>query len=311
MIEVIKPGPYATVQDLGRPGYAHLGVPHSGAADAAALRLANRLVGNPEGHAGIELTFGGAHLAFRAGAWVSVTGAPCPLTAPRRVGPPRVTPVDTGLEAPDRAGMGAPDRAGMGAPFWVPAGGELRFGTPARGLRTYVAVRGGIAVEQVLGSRSTDSLSGLGPPVLRAGTVLPVGGASGLTEISVDVAPLPEPDTAVLRVTPGPRDDWFTPAALKDLCHHPYQVTQDSNRVGVRLSGPVLERARQGELPSEGMVAGAVQVPPSGQPIIFLADHPPTGGYPVIAVLSAADLSTAAQLRPGATTRFTLHKTPT
>ncbi|MFE0148374.1 biotin-dependent carboxyltransferase family protein [Nonomuraea sp. NPDC059007] len=284
MIEVIKPGPYATVQDLGRPGYAHLGVPRSGAADAAALRLANRLVGNPEGYAGIELTFGGARLAFPAGAWISVTGAPCPLTAPPPAG------------------------AGMGAPFWVPAGGELRFGMPVSGLRTYVAVRGGIAVEPVLGSRSTDSLSGLGPAVLRAGTVLPVGPADGLAEISVDVAPLREPGAAVLRVVPGPRDDWFVPEALKELCGRPYQVSQDSNRVGVRLSGPVLERARQGELPSEGMVAGAVQVPPSGQPIIFLADHPPTGGYPVIAVLSAADLSTAAQLRPGATTRFTLHK---
>ncbi|MEV4895085.1 biotin-dependent carboxyltransferase family protein [Nonomuraea sp. NPDC055795] len=291
MIEVIKPGPYATVQDLGRPGYAHLGVPHSGAADAAALRLANRLVGNPEGFAGIELTFGGARLAFPAGAWISITGAPCPLTAP-----------------PAGPGAGAPVGAGMGAPFWVPAGGELRFGTPVRGLRTYVAVRGGIAVEPVLGSRSTDSLSGLGPAVLRAGTVLPVGPVDGLAEISVDVAPLREPGAAVLRVVPGPRDDWFVPGALKELCHRPYQVSQDSNRVGVRLSGPVLERARQGELPSEGMVAGAVQVPPSGQPIIFLADHPPTGGYPVIAVLSAADLSTAAQLRPGATTRFTLRK---
>ncbi|MBB5084460.1 5-oxoprolinase subunit C family protein [Nonomuraea endophytica] len=292
MIEVIKPGPYATVQDLGRPGYAHLGVPYSGAADTTALRLANRLVGNPEGHAGIELTFGGASLAFPAGAWVAVTGAPCPL-------------ISAG------AGMTVPVRAGMGAPFWVPAGGELRFGTPARGLRTYVAVRGGIAVEPVLGSRSTDSLSGLGPAVLRPGTVLPVGPVDGLAEISVDVAPLREPGPAVLRVVPGPRDDWFVPGALKELCGRPYEVTQDSNRVGVRLSGPVLERARQGELPSEGMVAGAVQVPPSGQPIIFLADHPPTGGYPVIAVLSAADLSTAAQLRPGDTTRFTLRKTPT
>ncbi|WP_157246330.1 biotin-dependent carboxyltransferase family protein [Nonomuraea typhae] len=280
MIDVLRPGPYTTVQDLGRPGFAHLGVPRSGAADLPSLRLANRLVGNPEGAAGLELTFGGAHLAFRTGAWVAVTGASCPVS-----------------------GAGA---AGMGAPFWVPAGAGLRFGTPATGLRTYLAVRGGIAVEPVLGSRSTDSLSGLGPEVLRAGTLLPVGPAHGQPEITVDVAPSRPVGGAVLRVVPGPRTDWFVPGALRELCGRPYEVSQDSNRVGVRLRGPKLERARDGELPSEGMVAGAIQVPPSGQPIVFLADHPPTGGYPVIGVVRAADLPVAAQLRPGGDVRFTL-----
>ncbi|MEW9553142.1 biotin-dependent carboxyltransferase family protein [Nonomuraea sp. NPDC050783] len=284
MIEVIAPGPYATVQDLGRPGHAHLGVPRSGAADAASLKLANRLVGNPEGLAGVELTLGGARLRFLAGAWAALAGAPVPA------GPVR--------------------GAGMGAPFWVPAGAELRLGAPARGLRTYLAVRGGIAVEPVLGSRSTDSLSGLGPEPLRAGALLPVGppGAAGV--IAVDVAPLPEPGPAVLRLLPGPRDDWFAPGALAELCAAPYTVTQDSNRVGVRLRGPGLARAREGELPSEGMVPGAVQVPPSGQPIVFLADHPPTGGYPVIGVLRTADLAVAAQLRPGDEVRFTTRRGP-
>ncbi|MFG1705946.1 biotin-dependent carboxyltransferase family protein [Nonomuraea sp. M3C6] len=271
MIEVLAPGPYATVQDLGRPGYAHLGVPRSGAADAESLKLANRLVGNAEGLAGIELTFGLARLLFLDGGWAALTGAP--------------------LEA------------AMGVPFWVPAGKELRLGMPVRGLRTYLAVRGGIAVEPVLGSRSTDSLSGLGPEPLRAGTVLPVGAPEG--DISVDLAPLPEPRPAVLRVLPGPRDDWFVPEALAELCARPYAVSQDSNRVGVRLHGPELARAKEGELPSEGMVTGAIQVPPSGQPIVFLADHPPTGGYPVIGVVRAADLPVAAQLRPGDEVRFT------
>ncbi|NUR91998.1 MAG: allophanate hydrolase subunit 2 family protein, partial [Nonomuraea sp.] len=157
MIEVIAPGPYATVQDLGRPGYAHLGVPRSGAADAWSLRLANRLVGNREDAAGVEVTFGPARLRFREGAWVALAGAPA--------------------------------EARMGVPFWVPAGGELRLATPEWGLRTYVAVRGGIAVDPVLGSRSTDSLSGLGPEPLRAGTLLPVGGyADGA--IVADLAPL-------------------------------------------------------------------------------------------------------------------------
>ncbi|SDL87340.1 biotin-dependent carboxylase uncharacterized domain-containing protein [Nonomuraea maritima] len=274
MIEVVAPGPYATVQDLGRPGLAHLGVPCSGAADAPGLRLANRLVGNPEGLAAVELTYGTARLRFLDGAWVALAGAP-------------VT-----------------SEAGMGAPFWVPAGGELRFGPPAWGLRTYVAVRGGIAVEPVLGSRSTDSLSGLGPEPLRAGTLLPVGPPQG--EIATDLAPPPPPRPAVLRLVPGPRDDWFVPGAPAALCARPYRVTQDSNRVGVRLRGPELVRARQGELPSEGMVLGAVQVPPSGQPIVFLADHPPTGGYPVIAVVRDADIPVAAQLRPGDEVRFTL-----
>ncbi|MEU5862837.1 MULTISPECIES: biotin-dependent carboxyltransferase family protein [unclassified Nonomuraea] len=272
MIEVIAPGPYATVQDLGRPGHAHLGVPRSGAADAPSLRLANRLVGNREDAAGVEVTFGQARLRFREGAWAALTGAP--------------------------AG------ARMGVPFWVPPGGELRLEAPEWGLRTYVAVRGGIAVEPVLGSRSTDSLSGLGPEPLRAGTLLPVGGFA-VEDISVDLAPPPGPAPAVLRVLAGPRDDWFVPGALEALCGGPYAVSQDSNRVGVRLRGPGLARARQGELPSEGMVAGAVQVPPDGQPIVFLADHPPTGGYPVIAVVRQADLPVAAQLRPGDEVRFT------
>ncbi|MEO3800307.1 biotin-dependent carboxyltransferase family protein [Nonomuraea sp. B1E8] len=329
MIEVLAPGPYATVQDLGRPGYAHLGVPRSGAADAPSLRLANRLVGNAEGLAGIELTFGGAWLRFHDGGWAALAGAPVTVAvAPGGEG--------TGpLEAARRAGA----RAGMGVPFWVPAGAELRLGTPAWGLRTYLAVRGGIAAEPVLGSRSTDSLSGLGPEPLRAGALLPVGPHRGDTAggvvagtaggvvagtaggvvagtaagtaagivggIVADLAPLPGPRPAVLRVLPGPRDDWFTRDATEALCAGPYVVSQDSNRVGVRLSGPELVRAMEGELPSEGMVAGAVQVPPSGQPIVFLADHPPTGGYPVIAVVTAADLPVAAQLRPGDEVRFT------
>lgn len=283
MIEVIAPGPYATVQDLGRPGYGHLGVPRSGAADAPSLRLANRLVGNPEGAAAIELTFGGARLRLRTGAWTAVTGAPCPLE----------------LLLPGRT-----VQQGMDAPFWIPSGGELWVAAPGSGLRTYVAVRGGLDVPPTLGSRSTDSLCGLGPPPLRAGTLLPVGPTGALPPITVDAAPPPAGPPAVLRVLRGPRDDWFVPGAPATLCSGPYRVSQDSNRVGVRLLGAPLKRARTGELPSEGMVAGAVQVPPDGQPIVFLADHPPTGGYPVVAVLTSACLPVAAQLRPGDPVRF-------
>jgi biotin-dependent carboxylase-like uncharacterized protein len=272
VIEVVRPGPLATVQDLGRAGYAHLGVPHSGAADRASLCLANRLTGNPEDAAGLELTFGGAALRFHAAAWIAVTGAPLPVRG-----------------------------ATLNAPCRVPAGAVVEFGTPYAGVRTYVAVRGGIDVPPVLGSRSTDLLSGLGPAPLSAGDRLPLGRATG--EITVDLAPGFQPvDEPILRIVPGPRDDWFE--TLAPLTGSAYEVTAQSNRVGVRLDGPPLTRRRSGELESEGMVTGALQVPPNGLPIIFLADHPTTGGYPVAAVLAAADVPRAAQLRPGQRVRF-------
>ncbi|QFG21019.1 biotin-dependent carboxyltransferase family protein [Actinomadura sp. WMMB 499] len=282
MIEIVRPGPLATVQDLGRPGLAHLGVPRSGAADERALRLANRLVGNPEGAAGVELTLGGAALRFHRGAWIAVTGAVVPL----RIG--------------GRAHW-------TNAPCHVPCGALVEFGLPLSGLRSYLAVRGGVAAGEVLGSRSTDLLSGLGPAPLRVGERLPLGPVTGLAPITVNVAPgVPLPETPVLRVLPGPRDDWFAPDALRTLTAAVYEVSPDSNRVGVRLDGPALRRSREGEPGSEGMVTGAVQVPPSGLPIVFLADHPTTGGYPVIAVLASASVPDAAQLRPGQRVRFRL-----
>ncbi|WP_329087563.1 biotin-dependent carboxyltransferase family protein [Actinomadura citrea] len=282
MIEVVRPGPLATVQDLGRPGRAHLGVPRSGAADQRAFRLANRLVGNPEGAAGVEFTFGGAALRFHRRAWIAVTGAPVTLRVDGRA-------------------------HGMNAPCFAAAGALVEFGTPTSGLRSYVAVRGGVAVDEVLGSRSTDLLSGLGPAPLAPGDRLPIGSAAGLQHINVDVVPAAAlPETPVLRILPGPRDDWFTHDALPTLTSTPYEVSPDSNRVGVRLNGPPLVRARDGELGSEGMVLGSLQVPPSGLPIIFLADHPTTGGYPVVAVLASASVAEAAQLRPGQKLRFRL-----
>ncbi len=281
-LQMLSPGPLATVQDLGRPGYAYLGVGESGAADRASLRLANRLVGNVESAAGLEITFGGLSVRFEARATVALTGAPCPGTVGGR-------PVF------------------MSGPMAVAAGEVLTLRSPTAGLRTYLAVRGGIAVEPVLGSRSTDILAGLGPARLAAGDVLPVG-----TETSgdpcVDLAP--EPSLAgpfTVRVTPGPRVDWFAAGALERLCSSPYQVTAESNRVGARLAGPRLDRVRDDELPSEGMVLGAIQVPPSGQPVLFLADHPVTGGYPVIAVVTGADVSLAAQARPGQTLIFRIY----
>ncbi|RKE22947.1 biotin-dependent carboxyltransferase family protein [Streptomyces sp. TLI_171] len=277
---VVRSGFGATVQDLGRPGLAALGVGRSGAADPEALRLANRLVGNPEDAAGIEAPMGGVEVEFGRAATCALAGAECAAWAGGR-------PV------------------GPYAPFTVPAGARLRLGTPARGLRVYLAVRGGLDVPAELGSRATDTIAGLGPGRLAAGLLLPLGAAAGWPR--VDLAPRPAPaDRTVLHVIPGPRDDWFTEEAFGTLLSEPYTVTSDSDRVGMRLDGPPLARARVGELPSEGMVCGALQVPPSGRPILFLVDHPVTGGYPVIAVVRRPDLGTAAQARPGDTVHFRL-----
>jgi biotin-dependent carboxylase-like uncharacterized protein len=276
MIEILATGPLATVQDLGRPGHAALGVGASGAADRRSLRLANRLVGNPEGAAAIEVTFGGLAVRVHDRLIVALAGAPC-------------------------AGVA------MQAPIYLAPGAEVRLGAPESGVRTYLAVAGGIDAEPVLGSRATDTLAGLGPERLRAGDRLAVGASRGAAP-GVDAVPVPAPPAdPVLRVLPGPRADWFGDAAHAALVGERWEVTSDTDRVGIRLDGPPLEREEAfagRELPSEGMVEGALQVPPEGRPVLFLADHPVTGGYPVIAIVAHDDIPVAAQLRPGATVRF-------
>ncbi|MEU2264501.1 biotin-dependent carboxyltransferase family protein [Streptomyces sp. NPDC019645] len=276
---VVRAGALTTVQDLGRPGYAHLGVPRSGALDPSALRLVNRLVGNP-GHAAVlETTLTGCAVRPRGEVTVAVGGAPCPV----RVG-------------------GRP--VAWGAPVRVRAGQLLEVGAAVRGVRSYVGFAGGIAPEPVLGSRSTDLLSGLGPAPLCDGAVLPLGRPAG-PPARVDGSPWPGPPSElVLRVRFGPRDDWFTEGARRTLATGGYRVSAASNRIGLRTEGPALERAFHGELPSEGMVLGAVQVPPDGRPVVFLADHPTTGGYPVVAVVRESDLAAAAQAVPGTPVRF-------
>ncbi len=280
-LEVLAPGPLATVQDAGRHGHAALGVGTSGAADAASYALANRLVANPEGAAALEATMGGLVLRARGRVWAAVTGAPCPVRA---------------------GGRGA----ACAEVLLLRDGEELHLGAPERGLRTYVAVRGGVDVPPVLGSRSTDLLSGLGPAPLRAGDVLPVGTPPRAFPV-LDAAPGPRVggDRVELGAVLGPRDDWFAPEAVESLLDAEFEVTGRSDRVGMRLAGPPLPRAVEGELPTEGMVAGSLQVPPDGEPVLFLADHPVTGGYPVIAVVRAADLPRAAQARPGTRLVFT------
>jgi biotin-dependent carboxylase-like uncharacterized protein len=272
-LDVLAPGPLTTVQDLGRPGLAAEGIGRSGAADRASAALANRLVGNDPAAALLEVTAGGLAVRAGAGVWVALTGARCP---------------------------GAP----YAAPTWLAAGEELRLGPPVRGLRSYLAVRGGVAVPPVLGSRSTDLLSGLGPPPVAAGDVLGVGTAAGSWP-GIDMAPVAEPGPElVVALRPGPRGDWFGADAHRLLTGTAWEVTGESNRVGLRLAGPELTRVREGELASEGMVRGALQVPPSGRPVLFLADHPVTGGYPVIGYVADADVDRCAQLAPGDTLRL-------
>ncbi len=269
-IEVVRPGLLTTVQDRGRPGLAHLGVPPSGAADAVAFELGNRLVGNPAGAAALEATVDGPVLRVDGPATIALTGA---TTAALR----ELAPGDT-----------------------------LEVGRCVQGVRTYVCVRGGIEVEPTLGSRSTDLLTGLGPRPLQAGDVLQIGPEPAEEPCPGAVPGHGLPDEPVIRVRLGPRDDWFTPHAIELLCAEPWRVSAASNRVGIRLEGPLLERARAGELLSEGLVTGALQVPPSGQPILLLQDHPTTGGYPVIAVVSSDDLWLAGQLAPSVGVRFRL-----
>jgi biotin-dependent carboxylase-like uncharacterized protein len=171
-------------------------------------------------------------------------------------------------------------------------------------VRSYLAVAGGIDVPAVLGSRSTDLLSGLGPLRLRDGDRLPIGRSHGGDPQAVVAGPATWPAELVLTVRLGPRQDWFSAAALETLLRTGYTVSPVSNRVALRLAGAPLERAIPDELPSEGVVLGAVQVPADGQPLIFLADHPTTGGYPVVAVVVDADVDRCAQARPDTTVRF-------
>lgn len=291
MITVITPGPLATIQDLGRPGLAHLGIGRSGAADRVSHRRANALVGNVEDAATVEMTLGRLRVRFESRTTIALTGAACVLKL-------------DGLIIPNEA------------PVTVAAGQELRVGPPSSGLRTYLAIARGIDVPPVLGSRATDMLSGLGPPKLAAGDHLAVGaairdddnpnrkyGPGAGQGARLAAGPPPDPRSP-LTIIAGPRSDWFTDDAQQTLCTATWTVSADTNRVGARLTGPALERSVRRELPPEPMVVGALQVPPKGQPILFLADHPVTGGYPVIGVVIEADLPRAAQLRPGQPVHF-------
>ncbi len=282
-IFLLHSGQLALVQDRGRPGLAHLGVGSAGAMDRASLALANRLVGNDPDAAGLEILLGGLGLEADAPLWFAVTGAWGGVTAGGR-------PVE-------------PHTATL-----LQAGERLVFPRAERGIRYYLAVRGGIDLPPVLGSRSRDTLAELGPEPLRSGEVVPVGPEPATPIPPVDVIPVDAPveGVVVLEVRPGPRLDWFVDESWDALLETEWRVSPRSDRRGVRLEGPALERTDARELPSEGLVPGAIQVSPDGAPTILAADHPVTGGYPVIAVVTDASLDLLAQVRPGQPIRFRL-----
>ena len=300
-VRVLAPGPLTTVQDGGRVGWAHLGVPRAGAADRASAAAANRLVGNPADAPLLEATLAGPHLRVGAPGLVAVTGGRAPVT------------VD-GLPARQDVALA------------LPAGAELAVGSLSAGMRVYIAFSGGLAVEAVLGSRSTDTLAGLGPPPLQAGDVLPLGPSSSPNAHPGDPAagppigpagrgtppgwagPARRAGPAVFEVQAhvGPRHDRVGPAGLEALTRAEFLVHPSSDRTGVRLTGETVPVGRPGEIRSEPMVPGAIQIPHGGSPIVLLRNHPTTGGYPVAAVVDDAGVDILAQARPGDRVRIRL-----
>jgi biotin-dependent carboxylase-like uncharacterized protein len=281
MIEVLRAGLCDLVMDLGRPGLGALGVPVGGAADPAALAAANHLVGNDGSAAGLEIALSGPVLGFPAGAVAALTGARFAAT-----------------------------RSSGAAVAWnetlvLAAGETLSLGQAQEGCRCWLALRGGLAVPQVMGSRSTFVPAGFGGHrgrALQAGDALPSGPGSGEVRLLRAQPPSSERD-APLRVVAGPQAGLFDNAGLAAFFSHPYRVGPASDRRGLRLSGPAVTHGRV-EMASQGVLPGAIQVPPDGQPIILGWDGPVTGGYPVIAGVITADLARLAQLRPGDAVRF-------
>ena len=281
MIEILATGGQLTVQDRGRIGYAEWGIGPGGAADVGSLALANRLVGNAVGAAAFEVLLGGAQFRFTRAALIAITGATTHVVIDGAVGR-------------------------SNGPQWIPAGALVELSIPTQRLRSYLAVRGGLATVAILESRSVDERSGLGR-ALRPGDRVPVG-----TEIAgaptVDLAPAAAwPSQPIpLRAVRGPRDDWFTEASMRRFASAQYTVDAASDRIGTRLFGPPMQRCGAGELLSEPTVRGAVEVPPNGLPIVFGADHPTTCGYPVVAVLEPDSADLLAQCRPGQAVTFAL-----
>ena len=281
---VETPGLFTTVQDLGREGFAPMGVSASGAADPISLRIGNRLVGNPQSAAGLEMTLVGGAFAFERAAVIALTGA------------------DFG-----------PSANGIPLPMWtsieIQGGQTVTLGSSRSGARAYLCIRGGIAVEPFLGSASTHVLSGLGGfegRALRKGDRLDLGAALPLFRtrtLSPQMLERLQP-RKVIRVTDGPQSDWFASSSWKIFRESTFRVTEQSNRMGIRLEGPPIPLDASREMITEGVSLGSIQVPPSGQPIILFVEQQTTGGYPKIANVISADVHSLGQLRPRDSIRF-------
>jgi biotin-dependent carboxylase-like uncharacterized protein len=278
VITVIEPGWLTSIQDGGRNGYAHLGVPQAGAVDGLSLRHANLLAGNSDYTGALEITLRGPVLRFETDAVIAMAGG-C---------------IEAILDDSPLP---------MYQSVQVRAGQVLTCKRVSTGMRCYLAVAGGFFEKPVLGSVSTDTFAGLGPPRLRTGDVLSIQNRI-LHEGWYLRAPPEFPDSATLRVIAGPHEDWFAPPAWKDFLQDEFEVLVQSDRTGLRLSGRRIPRTDACEMHSQGMVSGAIQVPGDGHPIILLPNHGTTGGYPVIAVVIRADVPRLGQLRPGAKLRF-------
>lgn len=288
-LEIITPGLQSVLQDLGRAGQTGQGVAASGALDRGALRAANRAVGNRSDMACVEVVLGGLSFVCHGRTVIAVTGAQTPLTI--------------------TTASGLQWHPGNYQPVELDDGDHVSLGSPKAGLRSYLAIRGGFDVAPVLGSLSTDTLAQVGPAALAAGDRLPFAAPVAGRSVSLSEAPAFElpgaGDIVTLDIVMGPRSDWFTQEALERLSSQLWRVTAQSNRVGIRLTGErPLERSQHQELPSEGTAVGAIQVPASGQPVLFLADHPLTGGYPVIAAVVSHHLDLAGQIPANARIRF-------
>lgn len=288
-------GIQSLLQDQGRPGFADLGVSESGAMDLRSARRANLLVGNPVGYAVIESLMGGLSVTAIGDQVVGVTGADVDIT---------VTGAPLGGDVPDYTPP-------INRPFALLDGQSLTLGSPKRGMRSYLAVRGGFDVPTVLDSASADLLSQEGPAPLAPGVELPVASAAWPSFVSDPKhAPALPRDVVSASVILGPRDDWFDSDQIDLLLSQEWTITETSNRIGLRLDGMPLKSRDMGELPSEGTVAGAIQIPHEGKPVLFMRDHPVTGGYPVIGVVNHHDLDVLAQMPPGSKIRFRLYHQP-
>lgn len=293
-LTIVQPGVFATFQDLGRPGRGDLGVSVAGAMDDVALRAVNDLVGNRKPLAAIETFGAGFSMTAHTDQVIAVAGAATRVTLRARDSGDHVLLTQTNQTA-----------------FALLAGQTVSIEEADRGSWNYIGIRGGYELESILGSSSFDSHSGIGPKPLGAGAELRVNTDRSVKTIAppVDyVRKIQAPRMVDLRVTLGPRHDWFEPSAIEAFLNDVWVVTPQVNRTAARLTGQPLTRLRNEELPSEGLVRGAIQVPADGQPLIFNADYPVTGGYPVIAVVIQEDLWRAAQVNPGSSVRFSLAK---